>query len=125
MSNLRKRGSSWQVQIRPSGQPSITRSFRRKSDALEWGRQTETEIDCRGLHPSRTSLDHQTVGDLLQRYRDEIVVHKRGAKKERYLVQFLLNHKVAAYALANANPDIFRQFRDDRLREVSNGTARR
>lgn len=86
MANLKKRGSSWQVQIRPSGQPSLTRSFRRKSDAVEWGRQTETEteteIDRRGLHPSRTSLDHQTVGDLLQRYCDVIVVHKRGAEAE-------------------------------------------
>ena len=82
MANLKKRGSSWQVQIRPSGQPSLTRSFRRKSDAVEWGRQTETEIDRRGLHPSRTSLGHQTVGDLLQRYCDVIVVHKRGAEAE-------------------------------------------
>jgi RNase P subunit RPR2 len=125
MATIRKRGSSWQVQIRQPGQPSLTRSFKSKSDAIAWGRQTEAEIDRRGLLPSRTSLDYQTVGELLRRYRDEIVVHKRGAKAERYLIHFLLKHKISAYSLANATPDIFREFRDDRLREVSGGTVRR
>jgi integrase len=62
---------------------------------------------------------------LLRRYRDEIVVHKRGAETEQSFIQFLLDRKLAAYALAHATPDVFRQFRDDRLREVSGGTVRR
>ncbi len=125
MASIRKRGSSWHVQIRQSGQPSITRSFKKKPDAVAWARQTEAEIDRRGLHPSRSDLEQQTVGDLLRRYRDEIVVHKWGAKTEGSLIQFLLNQKLTAYSLAHATPDVFRRYRDERLKEVSGGTVRR
>ena len=111
MASIRKRDSSWHVQIRQSGQPSIIRSFKRKPDAVAWARQTEAEIDRRGLYPSRTDLEQRTVGDLLKRYRDEIVVYKRGAKTEQSLIQFLLNRKLAAYSLEHATPDVFRQYR--------------
>jgi integrase len=125
MASFRKRGSSWHVQIRQSGQPSLTRSFMKKSDAIAWARQAESEIDRRGLHPSRDNLECITVGELLCRYRDEIVVHKRGSVQECSLIQSLLKRKMAAYSLAHATPDIFRQFRDDRLQEVSGSTVRR
>jgi len=125
MASIRKRGSSWHVQIRQSGQPSLTRSFKKKPDAIAWARQTEAEIDRRGLHPSRSSLEQITVSDLLQRYSDEIVVHKRGAEAEQSLIDFLKGRKIADYSLANATPGVFRKFRDDRLKEVSGSTVRR
>ena len=125
MASIRKRGSSWHVQIRQSGQPSLTRSFKKKPDAAAWARQTEAEIDRRGLHPSRSDLVQKAVGDLLKRYRNEIVVHKRGAKTERSLIEFLLKQKLAAYSLSHATPDVFRRYRDERLKEVSGGTVRR
>lgn len=125
MASIRKRGASWHVQIRQSGQPSITRSFMKKPDAIAWARQTEAEIDRRGLLPSRADLERKTVGDLLKRYRDEVVVKKKGAKVETSLIEFLLGKKLAAYTLAHATPGVFRQFRDDRLKEVTSGTVRR
>jgi len=39
MATVRKRGSSWQVQVRRSGLPSVSRNFKIKLDALAWARQ--------------------------------------------------------------------------------------
>jgi integrase len=125
MATIRKRGTSWHVQIRHAGQPSLTRSFKKRPDAVAWGRQTEAEIDRRGLHPDRSVLEQQTVGELLIRYRDTVTIHKRSAASEQSLIGYLLKQKVTDYALAHATPDTFRQFRDTRLREVSGGTVRR
>ncbi len=66
MATIRKRGSTWHVQVRRAGQPSLNRSFKKKPDTVAWVRQTETEIDHRGLAPSRADLGRVTVGDLLR-----------------------------------------------------------
>ncbi len=86
---------------------------------MAWGRQIEAEIDRRGLHPDRSVLEQQTVGDLLNRYRDTVSIHKRSAASEQSLIDYLLKQKVTDYALAQATPDTLRQFRDTRLRVVS------
>jgi len=125
MATIRKRGSSWHVQVRRSGQPNITRSFKKKPDADAWARQTETKIDRRGLAPCRSDLERFTVGDLLRRYRDEVVVHKRSREAESHIIGVLLRHKIADYALAHITPDVFRTFRDERMKVVKAATLRR
>ena len=64
MATFRKRVSSWEVQIRRQGHPSITRSFKSKPDAQIWARQIEAQIDRSELpHRYRDSQRH-TLGDL-------------------------------------------------------------
>jgi integrase len=125
MATLRKRGLIWQVQVRRTGQPPISRSFNQKPDALAWARQIETEIDRRGLAPNRHELEQITVGDLLRKYRDEVVVNKRSRERENQYIGVLLRHKMARYALSHASPDVFRRFRDERLKSVKPATVRR
>ena len=125
MATIRKRGSSWHVQVRRSGQPTITRSFKKKPDADAWARQTETEIDRRGLAPCRSDLERLTVGDLLRRYRDEVVAHKRSRERESHIIGVLMRHKMSDYALAHATPNVFRMFRDERMKVVKASTIRR
>ena len=58
MASIRKRGKSWQVQIRPVGCPALTRSFNNKSLAQAWARQKEAESlhDVRSSSPSSPSI---------------------------------------------------------------------
>ena len=82
MATLRKRGNKWHVQIRRSGQASITRSFTHKANAEAWSRKIERDLD-RGEITSRSkNLDTMTVGDLLSRYYLENTSQKRGAEIE-------------------------------------------
>ena len=125
MATIRKRNSSYHVQVRRSGQPTITRSFRKKSDAEAWARQTETGIDRRGIASCRSDLERQTLGDLLRRYRDEVVVNKRCRTAENHIIGVLLRHKMSDYALTHITPEVFRAFRDERMKAVKASTLRR
>jgi len=49
MASLRRRGERWQTQIRLSGCPTVSRSFRLKADAERWAAQVEAQADGRGL----------------------------------------------------------------------------
>ena len=61
MASIRKRGSSWHVQIRQSGQPSLTRSFKKKPDAVAWGR-LKRRVSMNGLRFH--DLRHEAIGRL-------------------------------------------------------------
>ena len=77
------------------------------------------------MHLSRSDLKQQAVGDLLKRCLDEFISHRRRAKTKTALIEFLLNRKLADYSLAQATPDVFRGYRDERLKEFSSDTVKR
>ncbi len=83
MATIRKRNERYQVQIRRTGLPSLTRSFIRRSDAQEWARQMETEADRHGLHANINTLGKDIFGTILSRYLAEIVPRKRSADTDR------------------------------------------
>ena len=78
MATLRKRGDTWHVQVRRSGQ-SRTRSFTHKTDAEVWARKTERAIDTDELRGTFERLTNMTLSHLLKRYRDEVIPQKRSA----------------------------------------------
>ena len=41
---VRKRGSSWNAQVRVSGWRSFTKSFTKKSDAIAWSSKLEHQL---------------------------------------------------------------------------------
>ena len=45
MATIRKLNNKWQVQIRRKGFKSVSKSFIKKSDALEWARFKEGQAD--------------------------------------------------------------------------------
>ena len=76
MATVRKRGDTWHVQVRRSGQ-SRTRSFTHKADAEVWARKTERAIDTDELRGTFERLINMTLSHLLKRYRDEVIPQKR------------------------------------------------
>jgi hypothetical protein len=44
MGCVRKRGKSWNTQVRVAGWRSFTKSFARKSDAISWIEEIENEL---------------------------------------------------------------------------------
>lgn len=124
MATLRKRGSRWHVQVRRSGQ-SHTRSFSYKEDAEAWGRKTEREIDTGEIRAVSDKLKSMTVSDLLRRYRDEVMIKKRGAAVEAYIVDRFLRHDLATSSLARLSGNDISKYRDERLKVVKGGTVHR
>ncbi len=86
MASIRKRNDKYQVQIRRKGFPPVSRCFRNLKDAKEWSRHMETLADRKDLPVDTKVLDSLTLGDLIRRYRDEIVPAKRGAEIETVIL---------------------------------------
>ena len=123
MATIRKRGSSWHIQVRRTGQPSITRSFRLKGDADAWARQMEALADREMLPINAALLRQKTVSDLLIRYRDEVVSRKKSRVQEASIIAQFLKDPLASISLGKATPSVFAQFRDKRLKVVKPATV--
>src|ERR1700722_12072824 len=66
-----KRGVTWRVQVRISD-TSRTRSFRRKTDAVEWATATENALRD-GRHVADLQERKRTVAELLEKYCAEVL----------------------------------------------------
>jgi integrase len=125
MATIRKRGSSWQAQVRREGYPPLSKTFASKADALAWARDQERAIDRAELPTTIRELKGITVGDLLRRYSEAVTPLKRGAGPEQYRIRTLLAHGLAQIAVSRLSPAAIAQYRDERLKLVKSGTVRR
>jgi integrase len=125
LASIRRRGTTWQAQVRRQGFPSLTRTFHSRVDAKLWARQREAELD-RGYLPRNTRvLRSVTLGSLLERYRDTVTPRKRGANRELYKLRVLLRHPMAQLSLDRLNASEIAAYRDERLAVVKADTVRR
>ena len=126
MATFRKRGDKWQVQVRRKGQPTISKTFNLKTDAQGWARELELAADRGELSETIKGNDiDYTVGELLKRYRDEIVTMKRGRTVETYIVNAMLRQDFCDIKLTNISSAPFSKYRDKRLKLVRGVTVRR
>jgi integrase len=125
MATIRRRGSTWQVQIRRHGHAPLSRTFRLKAHAELWARQKETQLDVSELPVDARVLRSHTLADLLERYAANIVPRKRSADRERYMLRAVLRHPMARLSLHRLTPAEVAKYRDDRLAVVSGDTVRR
>ena len=113
MGSIRKRNGKYQAQVRRSGASAVSKTFTHKKDALVWVRGMEARIDVgdTAIKTPRTT----TLGELLQRYADEITPTKKGADHERRRLKRLINDPVSAAPLSTVNSHLLATFRDRRL----------
>lgn len=125
MATIRKRGESWQVQIRRDGHPPISKTFRLRSDAAIWARETEGLIDRGQLSETDRTKSQITVGDALQRYAVEVSPTKRGERSELSRVRTIQAHSIASVQVAKLTTGIIADYRNERLRTIKADTIRR
>ena len=82
MSSVRKRGKSWNAQVRISGWRSFTKTFSKKSDAVRWSKDLENKLLSSSL--PETNIKNLKLKDLLQRYAKEISPTHKGGESEIY-----------------------------------------
>ena len=107
--------NTYRVQIRRAGIPRIYKSFKTKEEASLWARQKELEIDT-GSYINRKEAEKLKMGNLIDRYIDEVTILKKGYKQERFRLNKLKRDIGHYYLTKLQNKDIAR-FRDSRLKE--------
>jgi len=121
MGCVRKRGKSWNAQVRVSGWRSFTKSFVRKSDAISWIEEIENEL--RNSCKPKVNVGEITLRDLLQKYGSEVSSKLKGAEIELCKLTFYSRHPIADNKLVNLTSKHFEYLRDERLQKVKSGTV--
>ena len=122
----KKKNGTWLVQIRhraSSGRPAFNKSavFSRKADAQQWAAKIESDWQAfrAGITPARP------FREILERYRDEISPKKRGHANEYNIINRILKTPLADVLLTDLSDMQFREWADNRMKEVKESTARR
>ncbi|MHA6690551.1 tyrosine-type recombinase/integrase [Devosia sp. A449] len=119
MATIRKRSDKYHVQFRRQGFAPVTKSFFKLADAKEWARLLEIQADRQELSPNRKALEQSTLGDLVTRYRDEVIPKLKAADRERYVVNAFLRHSICRKTLSELTVRDFVKYRDERLKTVT------
>lgn len=126
----------YRVIIRMKGHQPERATFRRKADAKKWAQDTESAIRD-GRHFKTREAKRRTVGELIDRYIDEVLPRKGGssfqqAKEKQKLIWWKEN--IGVFTLADGTPAIIAEARDalasemigrERNRHRSNATVNR
>lgn len=112
----------YQVQIRIKGYPRRTCTFDRISDARRWAAETEAAMRA-GRFLDTSEAEQTTLGELLTRYRNEVVEPKGRAQEVSRLNRWIRDHPLRDRSLARLRPMDFAAWRDERLRQVKPGTV--
>jgi integrase len=111
--------------IRRSGQPSVSKIFNTKREALAWSRKIEREQDTGVQHDIKGARE-TSVESLFHKFRDEVSPTRKGAKWEVVRINRLIN--TAAFMrrrLDKISAADIRAWRDERLTEVSAASVAR
>lgn len=123
MATIRKRGElQWQAIIKRKGFPGQSSTWNTRKEAAAWARQIESEMD-RGVFVSRAEAERITLGELIQRYRDDELPKKRGKGFGPALNA--LESAMGKYSLAALSSKLITGYRKKRLVTVSGDTARK
>lgn len=122
MASIRRRGKTWQAQVRLAGLRQISRTFQQKADAQSWAKEIETQVRRGDLGAGSSSLRATSLASLIERYRDNVTILKRGRVKETFLLNALLQQPFTRLTLSALTPQHFADYRDLRCRTVRAST---
>ena len=122
MGCVRRRGKSWNAQVRISGWRNFTKSFSRKSDAVVW--VSELERKLRSAHIPDIPIDRKVMlRDLLLKYAEEVSPSHKGVVPETCRLESIARRWVGELDIRYLTKQHFIQYRDDRLKVVTGGSV--
>jgi integrase len=115
MAIIRKRSGKYHAQIRKTGYQPLTKTFSSLTTAKRWASATEADME-RSLHV--VIPDNTTIGELLDRYEEEVSPQHKSHQVEKYRLQTLRKY-LGDKRVSNFSPALLCKYRDTRLRAVS------
>lgn len=110
---------SYRVQIRLKGSPPQTATFERLTAARKWAQQTESAIRD-GRYFKTTEAEHHTLAELIDRYRKDVLPHKRqGTAKGQVRQLAWWQEHLGSLPLADITPAMLAEYRDQLAGEIT------
>lgn len=110
MATFRKRSNAWQARVQRNGQADLSKTFKSRSEALAWARGIEYELD-KGFNHS--APPKATLGELLNKYLDEVTPSKKSASVETYRIRKWLKHPLAMRDVSGIKSTNLCKWRDE------------
>ena len=89
MATIRKRSGKYHAQIRKTGYQTLTKTFSSLTTAKRWASTTEADME-RSLHI--VLPDNTLLGELLERYEEEVSPLHKSHHVEKYRLKTLKRH---------------------------------
>jgi len=126
MASISKHKGGWRAIVhRRSAGLYKSKVFKRKYDAERWAREIESKIDD-GVFVDRSAAEETTLAEALDRYLDEISVHRKGNgySRDKSNVKTIKRFPIAKLTLAKIRAADVARFRDARAKEVGPNSVR-
>lgn len=117
----------YRVRIHRAGRFIASKSFERLADAQGWARKTERELDTNTWKPPAATPSQVPLGEVLERYAQEVTPTKRGARAEAFVViNVLARECIARLPISGITTRDVEAVRDDWTRKgLAPGTIKR
>lgn len=112
---------SYKVEVRKKGFPPQRATFKRKTDANKWARQTESAIE-EGRYFKTTEARKHTLSDAINRYKKSVLPEKKDSRKQGAQLDWWRDN-LGAYTLADITPALLGEARDDLAKTRSPATV--
>lgn len=122
MASIRNRNGKWQVRISRQGYPSTTKTFNSRGLAEKWAKLIENEIESND-YQSANLARHMKFKDAIERYLHEVTYQSKSIKEDSYRLKAMMRHWIGSLKMNELTQSRVIQFRDERLKLVSNGTV--
>lgn len=122
MASIRNRNGKWQARVVRKGIPTIAKTFLIKSDAEKWARQVERDID-KGSYINISVAEKTTFKEIIQRYIKEVTPSMKGRSEDTIRLNAICRRPIANLSMTSLTPSKIADYRDERLKSVSNGTV--
>jgi integrase len=118
------KGTSYRALIRRAGSAPISKTFSKEKEAEQWARKVESQMDD-GAPPPIVSREASmlTLGQALERYKNEVSFKNLGAEKEAAKIKFLMKQPLAERPLSSITREEFEAYRDARLKVRAESTV--
>ena len=123
MSTIRKHYGKWQCLVRVKDHPQIIKSFTLRGDAKRWG--NETELKIRREDAGVAKIRFPSFRDISLRYLNEVSIHKKCQRDERYTINSLAREAWSEYPINKITPLIIGRYRDRQREVVKDNTINR
>ena len=123
MATIRKLRGNWQCMIRVINHPNLSRTFKKHEDAKRWG--NETELKIRREDAEIVKIKFPSFKEISLRYLNEVSVHKKCQRDERYTINSLGREAWSEYPINKITPLIIGRYRDKQREVVKDNTINR
>jgi len=120
---IRKHGKKWQCLVRVKDHPQIIKSFTLREDAKRWG--NETELKIRREDAGIVKVKFPSFRDISLRYLNEVSIHKKCRRDERYTINSLSREAWSEYPINKITPLIIGRYRDKQRETIKDNTISR